>query len=72
MSDTRVFDYRTGERLPGHATRRLQRASAKAPAGAVGAFYDRGWWTPVRESEIDYYRRTLGIEVMIVYTEGAS
>ena len=71
-SDATVYDYSTGEPLPGRAEERLVGASAdeETGTGAVYAYLDReGVWTYLAADEVETARREWGVEPRIVYLE---
>lgn len=65
-----VYDYDTGEPIPGAPTPELVEASLAAmPTGAVNAYFEGGLWHYVPASQVDLHDRFLNHKVRMVYIE---
>lgn len=67
----KVYCYDTGAALDGSASAELITASvAEGPTGAVFAYRDEdGVWQFVAPSQVDHYRRHLGVTTRTVYVD---
>ena len=66
-----VYDYTTGNVLPGRVSAELTRASRQVPhTGVVAAYRDeRGIWQYVPDQDVEHFRKNLRLDVQNVYVD---